>query len=93
MLFDSTCQVVRPWTRKAPLDHALTVDVVVELHERAMRFSDEGLKELRRSDSRPRSLGSKYEAESVQQPNLEPTGQAGATKSEIAACAYMPDQR
>ena len=79
--------------RKVPLDHALTVDVIVELHERAVRLSDEGLKELRRSDSRPRSLGSKHEAECIEQPNLEPTGQAGATKSEIAASAYMPDQR
>lgn len=59
--------------RNAPLDHALTVDVVVELHEGAVRFSDERLKELRGSNSRPRSLGSKYEAESIEQPNLEST--------------------
>lgn len=79
--------------RKIPLDHALTVDVVVELHERAVGFSDERLKELRRSNSRPRSLGSKHEAECIEQTNLESQGQAGASKSEIAASAYMPDQR
>ena len=29
VLFDSTGQVVRPWIRKARLDHALTVDIVI----------------------------------------------------------------
>ena len=74
VLFDSSCQVVRSRTRKAPLDHVLTMNIIVKLHEGAVRFSDERLKELRRSDSCPRSLGSKYEAESIEQPNLESTG-------------------
>lgn len=73
MLFDSTYQVVRHWIRNAPLDHALTVNVVVKLHEGAVRFSDERLKELCGSNSRPRSLGSKYEAERVEQANLDLT--------------------
>lgn len=63
--------MVRSWIRNAPLDHALTVDVVVKLHEGAVRLSDERLKKLRGSYSRPRSLGSKYEAESIKQANLE----------------------
>lgn len=73
VLFDSTCQMVRPWIRNAQLDDALTMDVVIKLHEGPVRFSDEGLKELRGSNSRPRSLGSKYEAESIEQTNLRST--------------------
>ena len=73
MLFDSACQVVRAWIRNAPQDHTLTMDIVVKLHKGAVRFSDERLKELRGLNSRPRSLGSKYEAKSIEQPNLEST--------------------
>lgn len=73
MLFDSTCQMVRSWIRNAPLDHARTMDVVVKLHEGAVRLSDKRLKKLRGSNSRPRSLGSKYEAESIKQANLQST--------------------
>ncbi len=54
------------------------MDVIVKLHEGAVRLSDERLKELRRSNARPRSFGSKYEAESIEQPNLESMCQAGA---------------
>ena len=61
-----------------PLDGALTVDIIVKLHEGAVRFGDERLKELRGSNTRPRSLRSKYEAESIEQPNLESMCQAGA---------------
>ena len=73
VLFDSMCQVVRPWIRNAPLDSALTVNVVIKLHEGAVRFSDERLEQLRGSNGRPGSLASKYEAESIKQPNLEST--------------------
>ena len=36
-----------------------------------MRFSDKWLKKLRRADGRPGSLASKYEAESIEQPDLK----------------------
>ena len=74
--------MVRPWPRSAPLVRVLTVDVVVKLHERDVRFSDERLEELRGPDSCPGSLGSKYKAESIEQPNLEPIYQAGAVTRE-----------
>ena len=78
MLFDSTCRAVRTWIQNVPLDGALTVDIIVKLHEGAVRFGDERLKELRGSNTRPRSLRSKYEAESIEQPNLESMCQTGA---------------
>ena len=78
VLFDSTSNVVRPWIRKAPLDRRLTVNVVIKLHEGAVRFSDERLEQLHRSNGCPGSFGSKYEAESIEQPYLESLCQAGA---------------
>ena len=48
------------------------MNIVIKLHEGAVRFSDERLKELRGPNGRPGSLETKYEAESIEQPNLKP---------------------
>ena len=64
--------MVRPWIRNTCIIEALTVNVVIKLHEGAVRFSNERLKELRGPNARPGSLETEYEAESIEQPNLKP---------------------
>ena len=64
--------MVRPWIRNTLINEGLAVNIVIKLHEGAVRFSDERLKELRGPNGRPGSLETKYEAESIEQPNLKP---------------------
>lgn len=73
--------------------HALTVNIVIKLHEGAVRFGDERLKQLRGANGRPRSLASKYEAESVEQANLRSMCQAALLIGMKNTSAYMPDKR